>query len=212
MEQIYENMYQTNMDYLSKSLFVADPLLKEPYKDSRRCYALVTEGEWTFHPGWSNVSQSLNTLDKTAWIIPQLHHTFLTLTPDGYSTKDFTNLQKDLNTYLPKGYTVTFDRIIPVKTGMVICGTPSIDINSVRDELRKYVEKERYYCDIAHATLFRATEQNMDLVEQQAFINHWVSLGPSPFATFVVKKINIVRASWCMYEGTYDFLALKKIQ
>lgn len=206
MEAIYSKMLGANSNYGS---FLPDSILKHPYEDERRCYALVTDGDWVFHDGWSNITPLLNEIDTNAWITPQLHHTFLTLHPhaDKY-TVDWQELVKEVDK-IPT-YTVTFDRVIPVKTGFVLCGIPSIDINAYRNTLREkgFIQEERYHCDIAHATLIRCIGpvNNYDQV-----MSDWMGLPKMPYATLEVKKINILKASWCMYPGTY-FLALKNIQ
>lgn len=220
MESIYESMRLRNEAWLAQHSFEADPHLCAVHQDSRRCLALVAEGEWTMHePAWSQL-QALLTKQTGQWMQPHLHHTYLVVAP--WQDHPFSPEQKaaflqrfpdGLEELLPcHQYTVTFDRVLPVRTGLVLCGdTAEADINCTRDAVRQHMhalgmpQAEQYYLDILHASILRlcATTTNELTQTTTAAIQQ---LAYQPYASLTVHTISLVEASWSMLPGTVQTL------
>lgn len=203
MDAIYDEMVVRNTTWLTTNNIVYDPLLLCPQNDQRKCIALVGRNpvELIDTSEIDNICDPLS--DK--WMKPKIHSTFIVLR--GWQTSNFDHEEwtplKDIicKTLVP--YEIIFDRVIPVKTGLVLCGTPSIDINSVRDEIRHagYDTNSSYKCDIAHTTILRWTHE-LDPNTQSEWLKKIISLPRKPYAKIKVTSLDIILASWSMHPDT----------
>lgn len=138
---IYNEMMLRNMSYIETSSCDYDALLVGD--DDRRCVALVADGEYTIELAFYNVWDQLERkLHGVQWVQPTMHHTFVMLR--GWKNSSHENetdrwklIENELRSAGMSQYRVTFDQVIPVKTGIVLCGIPTVDINAVRDCLRQ---------------------------------------------------------------------------
>ena len=217
MENIYTNMYNSNTTWLKTHDFIHDTKLNDA-TDDRRVIALVADGDFEYHEPWKKLNILLEeTVDSGSWMQPRLHHTFICISPlfnkDNLSSTivndyNINEIKTIIEDKLKGGYRIVFDRIIPVKTGFVLCGTSDTDINQVRDYLREkgYINGERYHLDILHITLLR----NVDMLSNQDDKNRLISamnaFKKEPYVTFNVKSINVTEASWTMQDGTFKIL------
>lgn len=217
LEEIYDKMKQRNYAWLAENVWRHDPLLSKQHssRDHRRCVAVVAEGHWEEGRDWHKIKDFLQQcLESGKWISPVLHHTFICLRPWGYvgsydnpkDLEEFNTVKEILETKLKGGYQVFFDRVLPVSTGFVLCGRPSIDINQIRSMLREegFVQGERYLLDICHMTLLRNISK-VTQVEQKHLLKLMQSdLGEKgDFLTLSVNSMHICESSWCMRESEY---------
>lgn len=208
-------MFDSNMNFLKLHNFVADSELNNP-NDSRRTIALISDGVYKFHEPWNELEQFLNSTVQSniGWIQPKLHNTFICSSPfvDNVSLIDVNSavidkISSELQTLLINDYTIVFDRIIPVTTGFVLCGTSDKDINYVRDTLRSkgLIKDERYHLDIIHITLLRNV-CNITEHEKKNILSQMLLFKRQPYITLQVTAINITIASITMKENTYNVL------
>jgi hypothetical protein len=210
MELIYQEMDYRNRTWLAQHPFIPDPNLLLP-TDNRRCIAVVAEGVWTPGKDKSKIDQFIEENVATKkWIQPTLHHTFICLRPwatKGDHEAELNNYQ-DIAVYLKDalagGYHIQFDRVIPVQTGITLCGLPSKDINQIRADMREkgFIIGERYTLDICHTTLLRNTAPLTE-EEQTALLDTTTTLNTGDFLTLQVTHLHICEASWCMRETEY---------
>lgn len=209
MDHIYDEMYQRNTKWLETNDPIYDPCLLPDKIDTRRCIAIVCDGNMTVSPElnveMNRLTQSL--LSECEFIIPKLHHTFLVArewTTHDYPTMDWTELKSFFTDNLPS-YSISFQRLIPVKTGILLAGYPTIDVNSIRDKLRAtgLVSGELYNNNIIHMTLFRWTNKFSD-VQKRKLLDWCSSCQQKEYASLTVEKLHITNASWCMREGEYQ--------
>lgn len=211
-EEIACEMLARNLAWLRSNAFAPDPLLAEPEADPRRCLALVADGEWRFHEAWSRIEDNLDGFmeDETRWMRPALHHTFLRVSPWGErGMADGVEVLSRLNDAgrFPPRYTISFDRLCPVSTGILMLGTSDTDVNAYRDGIRALGlgDQDSRKCDIMHATLFRNT-CHIAHEEQHALLDYLVSLGKEAYATLRVTHLHLVEASWTLAGGSFDIL------
>lgn len=182
-------MLTRNKAYLKHTPFEHDTNLGQ--FDSRHCVAIVAKGTWTFNRDW-NLVDTLCTelLDTGKWVQPHLHHTFLVLRGWGSAVP----FDQDIKLHPIPKYSVTFDRIIPVKTGITLCGIPSIDINAVRDDIRtNYYVDENCKLDIAHATLLRA-KHAVSQQETDKIVHMCENIAHGEFARLDIESFDFVVA------------------
>lgn len=205
MDTIYAEMTDRNRAWLAHTPWRADPHLLDP-TDSRRCIAVVAEGTWTRGPDWPALDAAMSTVRERsptgAWLAPRLHHTFVCLRPWGrtgdFDTFEVTDDLRQILAAVPP-YEIAFDRVIPVQTGIALCGTPSIDVNAVREHLRSrgHVIGERYKLDICHATLLRSVATiPMDI--QRDILATVLPAGRGSFLSLAVDRMHVCEASWCL--------------
>ena len=211
MEQsIYNNMMNNNTTWLMSNEFIFDSELNNTH-DKRRTIALVAQGNIEYHESWKQLYECINTRNNK-WMQPKLHHTFICISPwsdmgiciDECSIEA---LSLNIAEQLKGGYTIVFDRIIPVKTGFVLCGTSVTDINSVRDSLRAkgYIKGEQYHLDILHMTLLRNVAP-LSQAEKYDIITRMSTFKQEPYITLHVNSINVTEASWTMKDNTFRIL------
>ena len=217
-DNIYSKMTETNYNYLNSNLFSFDSSLTTSCKNSldnldspgqqQKCVALVCAGSFDFSDKWHEFKNKITSYAPLSKLVfPELHHTFLVIKQwkqcDNSSnisavTPSECESLLQLLVDVPK-YSVIFDRFIPVKTGLVLCGTPTININLIRDHIRKSVciDPESYHLNICHMTMLRWTSQLTD-DEQRTFLEWIKSLGVQRYVTLRVNTIDIVHATWLM--------------
>lgn len=202
-----------NRTWLASNEWLYDPLLLDP-NDDRRCVAVVAEGIWKPMTDWEKLDDVLrNTLQDPQWLSPSLHHTFLCLRPwvngrGSYDHENWDEVKRELQKELAGGYVVSFDRIIPVKTGITLCGTPDRDVNRVRQTVRDkgYVVGERYLLDIFHMTLLRNVAP-LGLDAQACTLERWNDLAKGQFLQLHVKRLHICESSWLMRKKEFKIYA-----
>lgn len=199
-------MYTRNVTWLSENPIISDPLLLTPDIDNRKCIALVAKNPVQLID-ITDIQQICEPL-SSYWMRPKVHSTFMVLRgwSDQFINEDWTNIKEIIRENIPK-YEIIFDRVIPVKTGLVLCGTPSIDINNIRDKIRNagYETNVLYKCDIAHTTLLRWTH-NLHPCDQQKWLQQINQLPRKPYAKITVTGFDIILASWSMYHNTTQIL------
>ncbi len=201
METIYSDMVRRNYALLSASTFVADPLLLEPDSDPRRCIALVARGVWSDGP------DPIPALDVQGYFVePKPHHTFLVCRGWGgsISEPDAERILGLASKVVPR-YSIHFDRIIPVATGIALCGTPSIDLNKARDTVRSFglTEREPYHLDIAHTTLWRCVSSPPEKVKDSILSTLAEQGEGKVYRTLQVTHLDLLEASWTLQPNTY---------
>lgn len=220
---IYEEMLNRNIQLLKTTGNSYDSFWK--WNDQKKCLAVVAKGRWKINT--RNLTKVLGMLEVNfpdMFIRPILHHTFMVVRPwchTGYSDMnngDLRILLDDLSRSGAQKYSISFNKLIPVSTGLVMVGTPSHDINQWRCTFRE-LSKERdinlgelYNLDIAHSSLFRWVSP---LTENQMlkFLNMVTKLNLefNDFATFEVEGFDIVNASWLLEEPDVKVLAIMSL-
>lgn len=223
-EQIYEEMMARNVEFLNHHPFIHDDQLGS-IDDLRRCVAMVMDGTYHYSKAWNGLQDALKSIlgdrdgdgDECEYESPTIHSTFQVLRGwkielgngngdedrhgDGYGHGE--NWRR-LATFIQQQnliekFTITYNRIIPVKTGLVLCGYPSFDINSVRNLLRRegFVKDEPYLLDICHISLIRFTKPITS--EKQKDLLAWIQTIPKEtYIKLYVDKCFIYKASWLM--------------
>jgi len=201
MHPIYSEMITRNWEYhQNENPVIFDNELGSS-NDNRRCIALVAGGEWEFTPEFVDVMNSLINVMHDSIVLPTFHHTFLTAQPMSRDDQyvDIEKLQNAICTHV-KPYSVTFDKVCPVKTGVAFIGGDDVldDVNIMRDMLRKegVIVNERYNTDILHFTGLRWRD-NIS-VEQQKQMLEILSNKNQVFARLKVTTIKIMKASWLL--------------
>lgn len=207
MDEIYDEMYTRNTAWLQKNSVISDTLLLTPHLDNRKCIALVAQDniELLNMEDINKICDSVN----NKWMTPKVHSTFLVLrgwSTDSFHQEDWTPIKNIIKNNL-SSYEIIFDRVIPVKTGLVLCGTPFIDINSIRDKIRDagYETNVLYKCDIVHTTILRWTS-DLNHEEQKEWLEKIMALERKPYARITVTGFDIILASWSMYPDTVEIL------
>lgn len=211
-ECILDEMFERNLRWLEKNAFIHDPLLLSPETDGRRCIALVARGHVQLHADFKTMIIDMHKHCACAhdhWTTPTLHHTFLVMRgwqPDPshedlkVSDDDLVTLEECIQEHL-KPYAVIFDSVIPVRTGIVLCGTPGANVNRVRQKLRdiNLIQGEPYELDICHVSILRWTEHVPKYMQNR--IMDWVQnkVSKTPYITMLVNAIDVVNASWTMH-------------
>lgn len=152
------------------------------------------------------------------FITPRVHHTFMIAKPwihGEYCSEDPTwnPLSHEISTRIP-AYSVSFQHFIPVKTGLVLTGYPTVNLNTIRDGFRKdqWVSGELYTNDIVHMTILRWISLPSP-VQMNRFLNWCTSrFSLSPFSSSCQKEyirlsvntIHITNASWCLFDREYS--------
>ncbi len=203
METIYTEMEERNYALTSSSPFIADPLLLDPASDGRRCVALVARGVWSAGP----LAPLLEGLPSLPYFVaPKFHHTFLVCRGWGsppLGEGEAESILQAAAAVIPR-YRVVFDRVVPVITGVALCGLPSFDLNGARDLLREggHARGERYHLDIAHATLLRCV-RTPPREEQDSLLRKIREMPRGVYHTLDVTHLDLVEASWTMEAQTY---------
>lgn len=202
-DAIYNEMESRNYHYLSESPFIDDAQLCTN-NDLRRCIAMVMDGVYIRDPLYEfqqQLKDVLHSYDIYGYEIPTMHSTFQIIrnwktTP--HQSENWDRIGTFVQDHLNK-FTITYNRIIPVKTGIVLCGYPSIHINKIRDLIRQegFIDKEPYLLDICHISLIRFTKP-ITLKQQQGLLE-WVRTIPKQtYVKLYVDRLNLYEASWLM--------------
>lgn len=207
MEAIYNEMYIRNTNWLQNNPVIADPLLLDPESDRRRCIALVARHKVEFVD--TKELQPICEPLSQYWISPVRHHTFIVLrgwSEDEFPKEDWTLVKKIISDNLSP-YEITFDRVIPVKTGLTLCGRTTMDVNNIRDQIRDagYETFVLYKCDIIHTTILRWTHVLPSDIQEE-WLQHIMKLPEKPYLKIRVTGFDIVLASWSMHPNTIEIL------
>lgn len=202
-------MRERNYKWLKENKVIYDELLLTPKLDCRNCIALTSSDQVIFE---DNSIQELLKDYEDCYISPRIHHTFIVLRgwkSEKIPNEDWSDL-KDFLKNLPS-YRIDFTELIPVKTGLVLCGYPSFDINSIRDKIVElgYETDVLYHMDICHTTLVRWVKE---IPNQEEWLNKVANMEKKIYARINVENLEIVRASWTMNLGTYEILDQIKLK
>lgn len=113
--------------------------------------------------------------------------------------KQYDEVLSDVLSQVPP-FTVTYAGIIAVPSGLLMYGYPSININSMRDEIRAKLDerhilyKEPYKSDIVHSTLMRLRNP----VAPTELLNFAKKYGDTDLGTLRVTDVALCYASWRM--------------
>uniref|UniRef100_A0A6C0KTU0 Uncharacterized protein n=1 Tax=viral metagenome TaxID=1070528 RepID=A0A6C0KTU0_9ZZZZ len=220
MDSIYNEMFDRNIKYLNSNNFYFDNILGT-LKDTRKCVAILNYDDFKYTNNWYNLKNNLDTiLNKNTYIIPRLHNTFLIV--DKWSLEPLESRMIDNGKYENikefikkniKHYNVVYNRIIPVKSGLTLCGTADIDINKLRDLLRNtgLVEGELYYLDIIHITILRFVKEISCEVKNK-LLNYIISLPKQIYITHTVNNLRIVDCGYTVFpKEITEILSVKLI-
>jgi HAD superfamily hydrolase (TIGR01509 family) len=215
MDAVYEEMYARNRSWLEDQVdgcFHSDARLAA--NDQRRCLALVARGTWTCpaQQAWGDLRRHVRLHTASAGVEPALHMTFLVVAPwqDGpFADSQVQAVCRALEgwSFEPSTLTVTFDRILPVRTGLVLCGdSPDREaIAQGRDQVRERLAAhglplaESRRLDIMHATLWRSC---VALPGLSSRLLPLCGQRQQPMLVLHVDRLELVEASWCMQPGT----------
>ena len=186
-------------DWLKAHPVEYDPLLINSGLDSRRCIALIAKGSWEWQTQSSIAIDTLLHQYLPYGIRPTLHHTIYNIS--GWQGYNYDALDKiaDAARKTIRQYTVTFDRLIPTRGGLALCGTANQDLNKWRNEM--YTNSLSIYAEvptnIIHSTLYRFTRP---FTQTNKWLNDidatFGSTQPATIATLTVNKIELVETSW----------------
>jgi hypothetical protein len=139
------------------------------------CEAVWYLGEWIPTEHTNQLYEKLKVLESKGIVYKTsdskeikgiLHFTLFqtrTFPIDPYKVFPFTNQTKrtiESILQITPEFTVKFEGISKTRFGLFLCGYPTINLNNLRDEIRKNVKGiiEPHPQDIYHSTLFRFTE------------------------------------------------------
>jgi len=203
---VYLDMVKRNMEYLRENI------VNTTQSNTQRCIALVAHGDLAFSQEFEKLKPTLFSAIRNSGgtvVEPELHHTVLVIKNfcDGPSELSVDEIECIRTaTTATQTYNVVFDRIIAVKTGVVLCGIPNIDVGVVRDNLRKVCHPEEpYHLDICHMTLFRWTQAPSSMHHQQTFLNWVLEQKRTVYATFKVNALDLVDATLLKNELIHRF-------
>ena len=230
MDSIYDDMKARNDVKINKLGFTHDSSLN--YVDQKaRCfaaYSMCTRNNLTACAPLELVLSKLLSVfeqehvvysvagNKHAALAGVLHFTFMQLIgfnvyPDVSLPADYgCVVQAILTRVLPFPFEIIFDRIILTQGSLLLAGKPTIDLNSIREDVRRALSRigyplyEPYKNDIAHATLLRfATGLS---AQQEAVLYNLVSRASQnqTLARLKVDGLTISQASWKMQGGELD--------
>jgi len=206
MDSIYSEMYTRNTEWLTHNPVIYDPLLLDTLSDSRKCIALIAHND-IFLLDIDPITSICSPL-SSFWMCPRIHSTFIVLRGwnSSFISEDWSPLKNIIQSSLLP-YDIIFDQVIPVKTGLLLCGTPSININIIRDQIRDsgYETNVLYKCDIFHTTILRWTHP-LDQKDQDTWLTAIMKLPKRPYAKITVTSLDIIKASWSMDYGTTHLL------
>jgi hypothetical protein len=214
MDDIYNLMIINNIKKINDTGFNYDELLLNE-KDERYCYAIFSIIKQTsFNPIFYKLQQSLSLEQNgiTYYINNKnlhngtFHFTFM----QQLSFNNYYDLSQTIinqyNTILSSlfknnlPFTITYNKLIIVPNGLVLCGDASININKIRDEYREICKTnnlpliEPYYLNIIHSTLFRFTHKensNEFMKRYDEYLNKNINFGH-----VVIDDFNIGKATW----------------
>ena len=190
LSTIHDEMFNRNYRYLMSNPAEYDP---EMETSSKRCIALVAQGPLKISN--TSIFKFYEKYSEYA-VMPNLHHTFLILRgwKLEHPPEDFTQIKDEL-----VKYSVVFNRLVPTKTGCALVGTPSCDINSIRDNIRKlgYSQDAPYKLDICHLTLFRWIKPVPRNIQTE-FLNELSNFPIQGYLKLDVTQFQVTKASLTM--------------
>lgn len=218
MENILADMTERQHKWLQTHPFQPDTLLVPAKLDSRRCIALVARGPVHLHPEFKDLMKNIHqACPQGQWQTPNLHHTFIvargwrSTCHDHNLQENFTDLAHCVQSHVPK-YSVVFNQVIPVRTGIVLCGIPSFPINRARQALRDrgYIHDEPYHLDICHVSILRWTGSDVPSDMQLKICQMIRDFPRQAYITMHVDHIDVVHASWMLRDE--DIKVLHRIR
>ena len=218
---IYDDMRSRQLkDLETTKQLLADPLVQSHLQDDRKCIALYTFFDsWKPSPTWDlfelNLklefgNQNVYGLDKKDGE-NVLHFTIMqVLGFDDYveHSSDFVgNLDKYVNIirpilekYLP--FKICFRGAMAIKTGLILCGYPSIDINStIRTEINDQLDllglkRRNYMNNIVHSTVVRVSKGELGLSDK--LLQFAAMYQDCYFGEVEVSGFDLSKSSWRM--------------
>lgn len=216
------------LDLLKSESVATDALIQQGITDDRKCIAVYTfYDDWIPTPSFAKMKSHLdatfpeqNVYDPAPYSSNVLHftimqvfgfeqfgeyHSFFLKNQEAY----FAILDQVLQKYLP--FTITFRGLIAVKSGIVVAGYPSIDLNLVRVEICKLMDAQhlpfrKYTNNIVHSTICRATTHKEDLANQLVSVAE--TYRDTYFGDLKVTKFHLGVSSWRMMDTEIEPLGL----
>jgi hypothetical protein len=206
-----------------------DPEIRMPLVDGRRCVAVYTfYDDWQPAPAFAPMHQELQatypgqnvyTLDpRTA--DSTLHFTILqvlgfeqfadlyaqTFVPHQQAYLDI--IQAELDKCLP--FTITYRGLMPIKTGLIMVGFPSIDLAPVREGMERAFAAQglpyrKYMNNIVHSTIMRLV--GTEGVEAGQMLALGARYADTYFGTLTATRFEVGVSSWRMQERELQPLA-----
>lgn len=213
--QIYSEMYLRNTNLISLGHIVPDPLISPQLTDTRKGIGIFAFGEYVlntdfellsgeasslfadnvlYSPGSSTVNEPKAVLHFTFF---QIHKVAQTL--DQFDPELYHDTISEVVSGLPK-FSIKFGGIIGVPSGLLMYGTPSIDINKFRNLLRTGLDRnnlnyvEPYKSNTAHSTLLRFTHP-VDKNQLIQFVDKWHNV---PLGEMKLSRLSLGFGSWKM--------------
>lgn len=207
LSYIYQEMYERNLKNLKENNFLFDPKLEED--DSEFCFAVFCENiEYKMHEELGNIIKSFPENFKEKMVFydidgdAKLHFTLLQILGFNFRgniiSEDYKKIMTDI---LDVSFEIRYRHLIPVKSGFILCGYPSIDVNELREKIRKKLRdsslrfEEPYYNNIVHSTFIRfkqelsQNERDYLLFSLEKYLNF-------DFGIAKISKFSISRIGW----------------
>lgn len=222
MESIYNELIQRNELEIKSNGFGFDPLLLKE-NDERRCLAIYNNDTMMRYSALDELRHFCcdkfpqdvtfgcdGREENDNALLGHLHHTFMQVVSfsqahlvDIYNVKKIVSVLRDLN--IPR-YSVTFNMLAVVKSGLIMLGIPSIDVNRYREEFRETMSVlglpmlEPYKNDIVHSTLFRWSHEPTCEETNRLFeiVQKYNQSDKEPLAFLKVDSFTVSKASWKM--------------
>ncbi len=205
---IYDEMIDRNTRIVDTARFKPDVRLIEPV-DDRRCVAIYSPIKVTkWHPGYEGLRNVIS--DSAESMIPYTEEQDPTATPHGVlhttliqlhtfgSARVEDQISKDsqrtldllLSSSLP--IHIEFSRLCITPASITALGFPSIDLNIIRERLRREIDvEEPYVCNIVHSTLAR-----FHSIPDRKIIEELRTYDRIPLFTASINRWSVGKASW----------------
>lgn len=232
IDATYESMWVRNMNTKDINGISVDPVLsadEREHSDPRRCLALITRGHWEFTDEFMSLQAQLKEMFPNQYHYERnynLHHTFMQLVSfdrfnDVIPTYNFTRANEIVNSVMTTnfknktGYTLQFDRICPVSSGLVMLASKPYEntrlINDTRNDIREQLSGqiyEPYVNDICHSTLMRYINR-CDGILQHKWDQIQYGVNNKLLATLDVTDIDLMFGSWRMLPNEVNKTAME---
>jgi hypothetical protein len=215
--RIYDEMRARQLKMLLEKGTNPDSLIEKSLIDTRRCIA-----GFTFYNNWSASQPFEPMLASLAKEFP--HQNYYSTSEQAINSIHFTFGQiigfneyegkKDLweenqATYLAAikqvlnempSFEITFRGLMPIQSGIIMVGYPSIDINIWRRKLETLLANQnlaysQYQNNIIHSTVLRCNQMESNVQKLIQFANQYQS---TYFGTLKVETFHIGHCSWRM--------------
>jgi hypothetical protein len=208
MEGIYEEMIARNAREIDEKGYLFDDKLRGD--DTRRCFAIFSDNmTFNLEPSYYNIIDDFS--EHCCYTPPPssdatLHFTLFQVIPfaefDGApQSLDYLSVIRQIPI---EPFTITYRHLIPTRNGILMAGYPSIDVNELRDRIRKkFAEeglplREPYHQNIVHSTVVRYTSVPKKTITPQT----------SFFGTGHVSAFKIGVVGWKVIDSEIDAVTI----